>query len=200
MWCGRPLASSPPQQSAPAYPQQYQPPPQYQPQYPPAQVQAPKKRSPLLIFALLALCLCAGVGGISLYGYLSSPSPDSGKPPEYVKEVVALKEGEKAVQVYFILADEDQIMTSSDGKATLRILEDGNELYRRVENVKKSQFQVVKRGRGAFENDAVVYDFGRIPYSEFSKQPQEFSGDVVVSFVLPDGRGLEGKDTILFDR
>lgn len=135
-------------------------------------------------------------------------------PPEYIKEVVAYPEGTRAFVIYFILADSTGAMTTSDGWVYLSIYETVREwssekmdfveterlLYRRFDKVRKSDFVKTTRGRGTFEQEVILYSFGRIPYSSFDIAPTESSGRVTVHFHTLSGSILDGEDTIFFDR
>jgi len=144
--------------------------------------------------------------------FLSGCAQLNSNPPEYVKNVAAYKEGSDGLVVYFILADASGAMTTSDGEVTLTIFETHNEfsyttyeiinrdeeLFMASLNVKKADFYKTKVGMGAFEHDAIIFSFGRIPYSAFLRKPSEMSGKVKLEFRTPDGRVLEGEETIIF--
>ena len=144
--------------------------------------------------------------------FLSGCAQLNDNPPEYVKDVVAYKEGSEGLMIYFILADASGAMTTSDGKVTLTIYETDIEwsfwrsefietevkLYSASFNVKKQDFRKTKVGIGAFEHEVILCPVGRIEYSSFTKRPSKMTGKVKLEFQRPDGRVLKGEGTIIF--
>ena len=132
-------------------------------------------------------------------------------PPNYIKSVVAYKEG-PGLAVYFVLADINGAMTTSDGRATLIIsetkldwdsqyfenIERESVLYSNSFVIQKNNFCLTKVGIGAFEHNVILYSFGRIAYSSFRKQPTEMFGKIKLIFQKPDGQIIEGEDSVLF--
>ena len=205
MWCGRLLATSGPQPQYSQSPQPVYPQPAYpqMPMSPPPPVPQARKRN--------TGCIIAGVlvGGvvlcfISLYViYLvfgRNASVIATTPPDYVKEVVAYAEGDRAFVIYFILADKDGQMTTSDGKATLSITDETNTLYTKTVTVHRTDFQLTTRGQGAFKNDAILYTFGRITYDLFDREPDALTGEVSVTFAPSSGSKMSGKTSVFFDK
>jgi hypothetical protein len=97
-------------------------------------------------------------------------------PPEYIKKLAAYSEGDGVV-VYFIFADSQGVMTTSDGDCLLQIKGTSSrrynveELYSQDAPIRKEEFEKTKIGTGTFQHDAIVYSFGRIPYSRFTEEP-----------------------------
>lgn len=186
MWCGALLAAN------------FAPPP-----VPIVQPLPAKRGVPgwlwVILITVLGVILLATFGryfGLSR----NSPSVSSSRPPDYVKEVVAYKEGTRAFAIYFILADANGVETSAAGKTTLEITSGSDRLLSFDIDVEESDFTRAKLGRGAFEHEGLICSFGRIAYSRFSKQPTTSTGKVRVKFQLANGRVLEGEDTVFFDR
>ncbi len=134
------------------------------------------------------------------------------RPPSYIRDVTAYKEGSDGLMVYFVLADANGAMTTSDGTVSLRITQTriavdphsfqtrqtDEHLYSTDFKVKKKEFRKTKVGLGAFERDVILYAVGRIPYSSFAKRPSEPIGKVSLWFQTPDNRPLQGEGTIIF--
>jgi hypothetical protein len=127
--------------------------------------------------------------------------------PNYIKDVVALKEGSEGIKVYFVLCDVLGNMTTADGTVYLRIyqsrdrysdIRDDGTLYERTFTVKKSEFQQTQVGLGLFQRDAIVYLVGRIDYSFFSKYPTASTGTVGMAFTTSKGEILRGNTSIIF--
>jgi len=134
-------------------------------------------------------------------GTLSQISGLNDSPPAYVKNVVATKEGYQAFIAYFTLADANGSFTTADGKAKFEVFGDKNERLMSVEvPVHKTDFVKTTVGMGAFAHEVVLCNFGRIPYSAFSRMPDSFSGKIKVTFTIPTGESFVGQDTILFDK
>ena len=137
--------------------------------------------------------------------FLSSCGKLNDNPPEYVKEVVAYKEGSEGLIIYLILADGSGAMTTSDGKVTLAVYEtpficfgEAPKLYSTSLNIEKTDFYKTEVGTGSFKHKVIVYSFGRIAYSSFRKKPYEAYGKVKLKFHCTDGRVLKGEDAIYF--
>lgn len=140
------------------------------------------------VFALsVTICALIAAGCV---GALNS------SPPDYIKDVVATTEGDGYV-VYFILADKSGEMTTSDGLAVLQIEDARRILYTRQVQVSKSDFVKAKVGLGAFQHDAILYSFGRIPVSTFASKPSGLTGTVSLTFKAT-GKTMSGEKTIFF--
>jgi uncharacterized protein YgiM (DUF1202 family) len=126
--------------------------------------------------------------------------------PSYIKAVTAYKEGYQAFVIYFILADSSGQMISADGLATLTIeqVDYSNSVERRLlkrtYSIAGSDFVSTTIGLGAFGRDALIYLFGRWEYTDFDRLPTGTRGQVTVTFTTSDGRTLEGKEIVYFDR
>lgn len=135
--------------------------------------------------------------------------------PEYVKDVVAYKEGSDGVFIYFILADSSGAMTASRGKVNIRIAENEKEWNsRRIEfeeheselyvdsfDIKSENFEKASVGRGSFAHTVLLYNVGRIKYSSFKYPPSgnSFSrGKVYLEFTKPDGQVIKGEGDFNF--
>jgi len=141
------------------------------------------------IFSLLGL-----ISIIALCGCLGSSLNNA--PPEYIKSVSAIKEGD-GLQIYFILADKNGQETTSTGFFEYEIKDsNGRRLVYHSRNIQASDFQKVKLGVGAFEHEGIILNAGRIPYSEI--KPTTFSGKVIINFTAPGGKKLYGDSTVIF--
>jgi len=141
-----------------------------------------------IVLGFLAAVVASGCMGSGL----------NSNPPDYVKTVSAIKEG-PGLQIYFILADESGQMTTSDGKVVLKITQDGSTLFEsKPFNVTKSSFEKRSVGMGNFAHDVILHLVGRIAYEDMRIIPKSGMGEVQISFTTPDGRTLEGKDTVYF--
>lgn len=142
-----------------------------------------------LIFALsLAVLILSGCIGNSL----NSAEPD------YMKSVSAIKDG-NGLQIYYILADKEGAMTTSDGKLLLQITQAGRTLFMsNLVNVTKSQFQERKVGMGNFEHEVIMHYVGRIPYESMRRFPESGLGKVEVMFQTPTGENLTGDASVFF--
>jgi len=95
------------------------------------------------------------------------------KPAEYIKELVAYKEGSDGIFIYFILADALGKMTANDGEISLRITASHYDhkqpikLWEVNHNISKDQFKRGEAGIGPFKREILAYSFGRIPYDRF---------------------------------
>ena len=130
----------------------------------------------------------AVVGGLGLVFYLmslptapsssSTPSQPSvpTNPSEYIKDVVAYKEGPDGVVVYFVLADQNGTPTSASGSVTLTIKYHDDDCpsefykvgYTVTVPVRAVDFRTTTVGIGALERKTLLFSFGRIPYSAFT--------------------------------
>lgn len=158
--------------------------------------------------ALIKYCFVIAVILATLLTSLSC-STSNVSPPEYVKDVVALKEGTDGITIYFVLADNTGTETAAAGDVRLRIVEERGSyltdkyevtLYETSFTVKTSDFQKAKIGIGAFERERLIYYYGRISYDEFWRQPwEDFATDkVIIEFTTENGSVLKGEDTIFF--
>jgi len=134
------------------------------------------------------------------------------QPPEYVKDIVAYKEGSDGLMVYFVLADSTGSMTTCSGTVVVVISEaqtywsdfsskfeeSHTELFRKFLNVDYSDFRTGNVGLGAFEHEVTLCSFGRLPFSAFSQTPTENIGKIAITFTCPDGRTLSGEETFFF--
>jgi hypothetical protein len=112
--------------------------------------------------------------------------------------------------VYFILADKNGAMTTSDGSVTLSITETNygpwgstseTTLYITLVEVTKTDFRATKIGLGAFEHDAILCPLGRISYSTFTRRPSSgnlSTGKIRMTFGCPDDRELQGEEAVIF--
>jgi hypothetical protein len=139
--------------------------------------------------------------------FLLSCSQLNDNPPDYVKEVVAYKEGSEGFMIYFILADASGKMTTSNGNITLTISETRNsyyfgiyevKLYSTSFNVKKTDFKKANVGRGAFKHKVILCSIGRIAYSSFMNRPNAATGKVKLEFQRSDGQILKGEKAVFF--
>lgn len=124
-----------------------------------------------------------------------SPSGGSEGIPSYVKTVTAYKEGDGLV-IYFILADNSGTMISSSGTAALKIYKGGSPIYDININVKGSDFANTEIGMGAFKRDALIFSFGRIPFSSLGF-PSEGTGRITLDFTH-NGQTVSGNETVFF--
>lgn len=141
-----------------------------------------------IILGILAVLAASGCTGSSL----------NSNPPDYVKSVSAIKDG-PGLQIYFILADKEGQMTTSDGKFVLKVTQGGRTLFTSVPvNVTKSQFEKRSVGMGNFEHDVIMHLVGRLAYEDMSRSPQSGMGEVEISFTTPSGETLKGEETVFF--
>lgn len=141
-----------------------------------------------IILGLLVALAASGCVGNSL----------NSNPPDYVKSVSAVADG-PGLQIYFVLADKDGAMTTSDGKFVLKITQDGSTLFQsNPVNVTKSGFEQRSVGMGNFAHDVILHLVGRIAYEDMRKTPSSGLGEVQISFTTSEGRILEGKDSVFF--
>ena len=124
-------------------------------------------------------------------GFLVASNPN---PADYIKDAVVYQEGDGII-VYFILADANGEMIKADGRVSLKIKDSNDqEVYSTAEYVTKEMFYKTKRGRGAFEQDVLLFNFGRIKLDSLLAKPKGVL-DVSVSFTTEDGRILKGEDS-----
>jgi len=128
-------------------------------------------------------------------------------PPDYIKEVVAYREGDGVI-IYFILGDEQGNMTTSDGSAVVTIEVDRGPLIPSLQlmrleipEIKKRDFRKTTVGVGVWKREVILYDVGRIKYVDFNVFPDLFhhkEGIVMVYFKRRDGQTLSGGTTFHF--
>lgn len=158
--------------------------------------------------AIIKYCFVIAIILATLLTSLSC-STSNASPPEYVKDVVALKEGTDGITVYFVLADNTGAETAASGDVRLKIIEERGgyltnkyevTLYETSSIVKTSDFQKAKIGIGAFERERLICYCGRISYDKFRQQPSEdlATGKVIIEFTTENGSVLKGEDTIFF--
>jgi len=148
----------------------------------------------LVIIGIAALLVCVGL----LSG---CTTPIHKTMPEYIDEVSAYKEGTDGVKIYFILKDINEYETAYDGHVSMTIETSTDTpivLYRTSLTVIADDFQQTTRGIGAFNRDALIYEFPRISYSSFLVQPSsEISyANVKITFTTPEGKILNGEDSL----
>lgn len=129
------------------------------------------------------------------------------KSPDYIKDIVAYKEGSEGLIIYFILADIDGAMTTSDGELIVSIVEEDGSgqyiiaygpLYQIKSDVKKENFIKTNVGTGSFQHEVILCSLGRIPYSEFIRKIKYSVGKINIEFKLNNGKVLKGDTTIFF--
>jgi hypothetical protein len=142
----------------------------------------------MLVVGLLAVIALSGCVGNSL----------NSAPADYVKTVSAVKDGE-GFQIYFILADKNGDMTTSDGSYVLNIMQNKGTLFETVPaNLTKGDFEKRSVGMGNFAHDVILHLVGRLPYDKMYRMPKSGTGEVIIKFTTPDKRVLEGKETVFF--
>ena len=127
-------------------------------------------------------------------------------PPDYIKELVAYKEGYDRLEIYFILADNYGDMTAQSGVAILTIYlkESGymyfnKKIYNKNFTISYYDFYKTRAGRGSFEHEVILYSFGQIKYSYFNHAPKDTeTGKIELIFQTIDGRELKAEETIFF--
>lgn len=166
----------------------------------------PKLLAPSVRHWLLAAVVSGGLLGCD------AVLPLNDRPPSYIKQVTAYKEGSDGVLVYVVLADQSGQMTTSDGELELTISETQSkysthsglterqlELYSTKHTVSKADFQRATVGMGAFEHDVILVTPGRIPYSRFRQSPTESFGKVNVTFTPKVGSSpIKGEEAVVF--
>ncbi len=125
-------------------------------------------------------------------GCLSGGLPST--PPEYVHSVYAAQAGSDGLTLYYILADKNGQMTTSDGELRIAVQDDRGILWVSGCNVSRNDFRKAKIGAGAFEREVALHNLGRL---ELRREP---SGKVTtdLTFITQDGRILKGQDTTYF--
>lgn len=119
-------------------------------------------------------------------------------PPEYIKDVVAYKEGDGVV-VYYVLADANGQMTTAEGVYDLIISQEGNELLSSRREAHSMDFQNTEVGMGAFAHKVLLYPVGRIRYSDFRRfQNDNGVGKVEIRFRQEGKPILSGSTTLMF--
>jgi len=116
------------------------------------------------------------------------------KEPSSIKEIAAYKEGD-GIFIYFILADADGAMTTSDGTVSVNILaaygdEDERILYGTQLAVRKKDFKKTEVGMGNFKREVILYPVGRIPYSAFKFAAGKAQGWVEITFYGPENTSI----------
>lgn len=133
-------------------------------------------------------------------------------PPEYIKQVVAYKEGSDGLMVYVVLADKDGNPTSADALIEFifeakKTYTDGYvQVWHDYKTVKASDFTTSTVGIGALEHKVLLYSLGRITYDLFTKpfpwkvDPDLYHayGRVRVSFYNKSEKKVEGEARITF--
>lgn len=187
MWCGNPLPNA-------------------------ASNTAHRRASGPSTLKILAISLGAFVALVIVLGTLLKPATLSGNsllggsglnsnPPSYIKQVTAIKEGNRAFQIHFILADDSGQMTTADGTAFVSIVDDAYKtFFDNSYTVKKSDFQKATVGQGSFAHDVVLLNIGRISYANAVLNPGISTGKVNIRFVPTGGSGMIGDDAVIFDR
>lgn len=136
---------------------------------------------------------------LAISGCIGESLPD--EPPEYIKDVVAYREG-PGIVVYFILADKYGQMTTANGNYTIEIIQGANTLYKKTQRIRKQSFVKAKAGMGPFEHEVIACYVGRIAYDQMDTYPTTDSlwgsGYVKVTFVTEDGRVLTEKESVFF--
>ena len=134
--------------------------------------------------------------------------PPNSNPPSYIKQFTVYKEGHDGVMVYFILADSSGEMTTYDGNISLKITtthyayKEEIVLYETGYTISKSDFKKNKLGIGAFSRNAIVFSFGRIPYSWFRNDmgkviTNNWRGKARLEFTFNNSR-LRSEETFFF--
>jgi hypothetical protein len=116
------------------------------------------------------------------------------KEPSSIKEIAAYKEG-NGIVIYFILADADGAMTTSDGTVNVNILaaygdKDERILYGKQLAVRKKDFKKTEVGMGNFKREVILYPIGRIPYSAFKFDAGKTQGWVEIIFYGPENTSI----------
>jgi len=154
----------------------------------------------IVVLFVTAICLC-----------LSCERPNKNE-PDYIKDVVAYKEGSDGIFIYFILADARGAMTTARGRVEIVItekkfvwpefankpLESEGILLLEHLNVDYSDFVNTKVGLGAFAREALVFPVGRLKYSNFVSAPKRQTGKVKIKFQTERGKEIEGETTVSF--
>jgi len=128
-------------------------------------------------------------------------------PPDYLKQFTVYKEGDGII-VYFVLADKDGQMTTSDGEATLSFVATHYDYPKEIRlldysyPVRKENFVRAKIGRGPFEQEVIMFSIGRIHFQSFrydfeALKEKNWKGKVRLNF-SGAGRSFKGEETFYF--
>ncbi len=131
--------------------------------------------------AMLALCGCLGGGSL----------PNN--PPAYIDTVYATDSGPNGISIYYVLADANGQMTTSDG--TVEAVVENNDIKWTLHyNATESDFQKAKVGKGAFEHEVILHNLGR------RQLDRDLAGStsVELTFTTPDGKELKGDTTTYY--
>lgn len=112
---------------------------------------------------------------------------------DYIKSAVMYREGDGVV-IYFIVADEHGRMTTASGSAALQLTDDKAGVYAVVKDIEEDDFYETTLGQGAFEREALVYSFGRIPFDKMKWEP-EGTLEMQLGFKTAT-KTMKGKDSI----
>jgi hypothetical protein len=135
--------------------------------------------------AVLIACGCVG-------------SSLNSNPPDYIKSISTIKDV-SGLQIYFILADKDGDMTTSDGKFVFELTQGDYTLFKSDPiNVTRSSFEKRSIGTGIFAHDVILYLIGGVPYENMRTAPSFGLRKVKISFTTPDGKTLEAKEIVAF--
>jgi hypothetical protein len=162
---------------------------------------------------------CAAIVAIAIVGLglaysvsksrLNDNSPDHmeyARANYYYEKGSTPSTGADGLSPYIVLADSSGEMTTSDGTATITIVEEafptGVVVYSQVVEVKKSDFR--KRmvpGDFMFDShDLIVCEFAPVKDSSLTRVPSGTSHcEMTIEFTTPDGRVLVGKSQVWFD-
>lgn len=154
-----------------------------------------------ILIGLLDVLIACGCVGTSL----------NSNPPEYVQSVSTIKD-DSGLQLYFILADKDGAMTTSDGKFVFEITKGDYTLFKSNHetqgdyilfksnpiNVTKSSFEKRSIVLGKFKKEVILYIIGKVPYDKMRIAPSSGLEDVKISFTRSDGKTLENKEALNF--
>jgi len=124
----------------------------------------------ILLFLLIPILL--GCGFVS-----------NEKPAEYIKSLVAYKEGSDGLFIYFILADSSGEMTINEGEVSMIIVATHYDhpeellLFKQEFPARKDHFHRGKIGIGPFERNVTACSLGRIPYNNFRYDMEKIISD-----------------------
>jgi len=132
--------------------------------------------------------------------------------PDYIKDVVAYKEGSEGIFIYFVLADKNGYEIAEEGNlslfieetshkfdlGTLRLDDVNNVLFKGTLEVKLNSFRRSKVGIGSLSSERLIASIGRITYDEFYVKPSEQIGKVRIEFTTSTGKILRGETGIIF--
>lgn len=143
----------------------------------------------------------------------ATPFPDYTGEPDYIKKVVAFREGVGGVVVYFVLADKDGREVAHDGTVEVRMHCIENDLRKGMiaEDwwilktlpwplpVRAGDFHMAPVGA----REMLVHSLGRITYDRFPDEWKKrgcWKAEVYVRFeTIPRSDPLEGKTVFVFD-